>query len=124
MKLLIAFATVLCLSAVSAVAGDGRLSDQSLTKIGLGGMQVMSDTQGLEIRGLGVSDGMGSYGGEKQHQKGDGDKRHHEHHEKGCCDKGCCEKGHCEKEHCGHECHQSCHFESLCHVQCGGGRKG
>jgi hypothetical protein len=122
MKLLIGFATILCLSAVSAVAGDGRLSDQSLAKIGLGGMQVMSDTQGLGIRGLGVSEGMGGYGGYKHHHKDEGDKRHHEHHEKGC------EKGHCDKEHCGHECHQachpSCHFESLCHVQCGGGRKG
>jgi hypothetical protein len=122
MKLLIAFATVLCLSAVSAVAGDGQLSDQSLAKIGLGGMQVMSDTQGLEIRGLGVSEGTGSYGGEKHKHKGEGEKRHHE---KCCGEKGCCEKDHCEREHCGHERQQcGCHFESLCHVQCCGGRKG
>jgi hypothetical protein len=119
MKLLIAFASVLCLSAASAIAGDGRLSDQALAKIGLGGMHVMSDVQGLEIRGFGVSEGTGSYGGEKDHHKREIDKKHHE--------KPCGEKGCREKEHCGHECHQACHptchFESLCHVQCGGGRK-
>ena len=109
MKLLFGFAAILGLSAVSAMAGDGRLSNQSLAKIGLGGMKVMSDSQGLEIRGLGVSDGMSGEKGEKDHHhKGEGNKHHEKKHEEKCCH---------EHERC---CHPSCHVESLCHVQCCG----
>jgi hypothetical protein len=112
MKLLIGWAAIVGLSAVSAMAGEGRLSNQSLAKIGLVGMKIMSDSQGLEIRGLGVADGSG-YGGDKDHHhKGEGNKHHEKHHEK-------------PHEECGHHhessCHPSCHVESLCnHVHCGG----
>jgi hypothetical protein len=113
MKALIGCAAILGLSAVTAMAGEGRLSNPSLTKIGLGGMKLMSDSNGLEIRGLGISDtttgdkGYKDEKGEKDHHpKGEGDK---------CHDKKCQEK-------CGHEhqsCeHSGCHLETLCcHVQ-------
>ena len=125
MKLLVGAIAVLGLFTVSARAADGRLPEQSLARLGLGAMQAMTDTQGLDIRGLGVAEfsgyssnyeGQGYYGEEwyyKHHEK-----RHHEkHHEK------CCEHERC----CGHErecCHSCCHLESLCHLQSCGGRKG
>jgi hypothetical protein len=114
MKALIGCAAILGLSAVTAMAGEGRLSNKSLTKIGLGGMKLMSDSNGLEIRGLGISD---VTTGDKGYKDDKGKKDHH--HPKGegdkCHDKQCQEK-------CGHEhqsCeHSGCHLETLCcHVQ-------
>lgn len=118
MKLFIGCALVLGLSAVSAMAGDGQLSHQSLAKVGLGGMAMLSDSQGLEIRGLGVSQEMesdqASYGDQDHHQKRDKhhEQKHHEvkHHEKNH------EECH-DHEKCGHSI---CHVSSLCHVQCAG----
>jgi hypothetical protein len=111
MKQLFGFAAILLLSAASATAGDGRLSYQSLGKIGLGGMTSLSDAQGMEIRGLGVYDEGSSY------EKGEkGEKyNHHKGEEKKCHEGKCNEK-------CGHEekcCGQSgCHIETLCgHLQ-------
>ena len=114
MKLLIGFAAIVCLSAASAMAGDGRLTNQSLAKIGLVGMQGMSDVQGLEIRGLGISEGNSGYGNHKDHHKS-------------CEGNKCQAKGHCGE--CGHQhqsgcqesgCHTNCQIGSLCHVQnCG-----
>jgi hypothetical protein len=52
MKVLLAFATVVALSVTSAFAGDGQVSHQSLSKMGLSSMKAMSDTQGLQIRGM------------------------------------------------------------------------
>jgi hypothetical protein len=60
MKVLLGLAAVVAFSAASAMAGDGRLSDQSLAKMGLAGMHSMSDVQGLHIRGLSVIVGGGS----------------------------------------------------------------
>ena len=37
--------------AAPAIAGDGQISDRSLTKFGLAGMKTISDTEGLKIRG-------------------------------------------------------------------------
>ncbi|HUE13678.1 MAG TPA: hypothetical protein VMR25_05905 [Planctomycetaceae bacterium] len=107
MKLLIGLAAIVGLSAVSAMAGEGRLSNQSLAKIGLVGMKVMSDSQGLEIRGLGVTDGSG-------YKKDD----HHKRECDTCHEKECREKESCHPhESC---CHPSCHLESLCQVHCAG----
>jgi hypothetical protein len=118
MKLFIGCALVLGLSAVSAMAGDGQLSHQSLAKVGLSGMAMLSDSQGLEIRGLGVSQEIygdqGNNGDKDQHQKGDKhhEQKHHEmkHHEKNH------EECH-DHEKCGHS---TCHVSSLCHLQCAG----
>jgi ABC-type nickel/cobalt efflux system permease component RcnA len=114
MKLFIACTAILGLSAVSAMAGEGRLSHQSLAKVGLTGMTIMSDSQGMEIRGLGVADG--SYGDQgdngqkgdknKHHEKKQHENKHHEHKQQDC------------HEHQHEKCGQSaCHVSSLCHVQ-------
>jgi len=51
MKTLLTIASVLVLSASPAFAGEGQISKQSLAKMGLSGMQTMSDAQGMQIRG-------------------------------------------------------------------------
>jgi hypothetical protein len=51
MKTLIAFAFVLALSSVSALAADGKVSHSSLSKMGLSGMRQMTDREGSSIRG-------------------------------------------------------------------------
>jgi hypothetical protein len=106
MKLRIGFAVIVGLSVVSAVAGEGRLSNQSLAKIGLVGMKVMSDCQGLEIRGLGVTDGSG--------RKDD----HHKRECHTCHERQCHEKEGCHPQES--SCHPSCHLESQCQVHCAG----
>jgi hypothetical protein len=55
MKTLLSIASVLVLSAAPAFAADGHVSHQSLAKMGLSGMQVMSDSQGQQIRGLSIA---------------------------------------------------------------------
>jgi hypothetical protein len=57
MKTLLGLATVIAFCAVPVFAGEGRLSDQSLNKMGLAGMKTMSDAQGLQVRGLGAQAG-------------------------------------------------------------------
>jgi hypothetical protein len=109
MKQLIGFAAIVLLSAVSATAGDGQLSHQSLGRIGLAGMTAMSDAQGMSIRGLGVYEETGYGDGEK------GDKHDKHHHHKGQENK--CHEAKCnhEQKNCGHS---GCHVETLCcHVQ-------
>ncbi len=61
MKVLLGLAAVVAFSATSAMAGEGRVSDQSLAKMGLANMKTMSDSQGMHIRGLSVLVGGGSY---------------------------------------------------------------
>ncbi len=55
MKTLLSLASVLVLSAAPAMAGDGHVSSQSLAKMGLSGMQTMTDAQGSQIRGLSIA---------------------------------------------------------------------
>ena len=57
MKSLIALVCVVSLSAAAAVAGDGRISDNSLAKIGLSAMKPMTDAHGLQIRGMSAQAG-------------------------------------------------------------------
>jgi hypothetical protein len=114
MKLLIGCAAILGLSAVTAVAGEGRLSNQSLARLGLGGMQLMSDSQGLEIRGLGVQESgqQGNYGNNDNRQKGEKNK-----HEQKCCEEKNRQECH-ERQNC---CHSTCHIQtSICHLECCG----
>jgi hypothetical protein len=117
MKLFLGCAVILGLSMVSAMAGDGGLSHQSLAKVGLGGMAMLSDSQGLEIRGLGVSEEMNgdqwNYGDNDHHQKKDHHQKGDQHHEQKHHEKNH-EECH-EHEKCGHS---TCHVSSLCHVQC------
>jgi hypothetical protein len=55
MKTLLSIASVLVLSAAPALAGQGHVSSQSLAKMGLSGMQTMSDAQGMSIRGTSIA---------------------------------------------------------------------
>src|ERR1700676_5352349 len=55
MKTLLSIASVLVLSAAPAMAGDGHLSQKSLAKMGLSGMQVMTDSQGMSVRGTSIA---------------------------------------------------------------------
>jgi hypothetical protein len=52
MRRLIALACVLALCTAPALAGDGQVSNRSLERMGLGGMKVASDQQGLQVRGM------------------------------------------------------------------------
>jgi hypothetical protein len=109
MKVLIVCAAVLGLTAVSAVAGEGQVSNQSLARLGLGQMKMMADSRGLEIRGLGVSDGSyGMQGDKDHHPKGDEHKHHEKHPECGHQHEKCCQSS----------CHSTCNVATLCsHVQ-------
>jgi hypothetical protein len=51
MKTLVAIALVLLLSAAPMFAADADVPHESLARMGLGGMQKISDAQGAEIRG-------------------------------------------------------------------------
>jgi hypothetical protein len=51
MKTLLSVAALVVLAGSSAMAADGRVSHQSLNKMGLSGMTVMSDAQGMAVRG-------------------------------------------------------------------------
>src|SRR5580658_127262 len=55
MKTLLSIASVLVLAASPAFAGEGQVSKQSLAKMGLSGMQTMTDSQGQQIRGLSIA---------------------------------------------------------------------
>lgn len=51
MKFVLAFASVLMFSIAPAFAGDGSLPQDSLARMGLGGMKKLSDRGGMAIRG-------------------------------------------------------------------------
>jgi len=55
MKTLLSIASVLVLSAAPAFAGEGQVTKQSLAKMGLSGMQTMTDSQGQQVRGLSIA---------------------------------------------------------------------
>jgi hypothetical protein len=55
MKILLGIASVIAFSVAPALAGEGRVSDQSLAKMGLSGMKAMSDAQGMHVRGLSIA---------------------------------------------------------------------
>jgi len=57
MKTLVVFSALVALSCAPALAADGKVSQSSLKKMGLTGMQPMSDAKGLEIRGQHILDG-------------------------------------------------------------------
>jgi hypothetical protein len=51
MKLVFSFVLVLLLSVAPALAGDGSLPQNSLARMGLGGMKTLADRDGMAIRG-------------------------------------------------------------------------
>jgi hypothetical protein len=50
-----ALALVLLVGAVPALADDGAVLQPTLNQIGLGGLQVMSDGEGMQVRGMSAS---------------------------------------------------------------------
>jgi hypothetical protein len=54
MKILVALVTLVSLSAAPALAGDCRISNHSLARMGLQGMTRMSDADGMSIRGQAI----------------------------------------------------------------------
>jgi hypothetical protein len=57
MKTLFGAVSVIALCLSPVVAGEGNLSDQSLARMGLSGMKSLSDTQGMQLRGLSAQAG-------------------------------------------------------------------
>jgi hypothetical protein len=55
MRHLICLACIIGFSAAPALAGDRQVSTGSLAKMGLGGMKVASDHEGLQVRGLSIA---------------------------------------------------------------------
>jgi hypothetical protein len=50
-----ALASILALSVVPAFAGEGQISSHSLNNMGLNGLHVMTDAQGMNVRGLSIA---------------------------------------------------------------------
>jgi hypothetical protein len=57
MKILFGVVSVIALGLSPVVAGEGNLSNQSLARMGLGGMKSLSDAQGMQLRGLSAQAG-------------------------------------------------------------------
>jgi hypothetical protein len=55
MKSALALAVVLVLFAAPALAGDGNVSQGTLSSLGLGDMQTVSDAEGMQVRGMSSS---------------------------------------------------------------------
>jgi hypothetical protein len=80
-----AFASILAFSALPAFAGEGQVSHQSLNNMGLAGLHVMTDAQGMNVRGMSiavVSGGsgaklIGASAGSNFYAKGDGSGTHY-----------------------------------------------
>src|SRR5580704_7078740 len=57
MKTLLGAVSVIALCLNPVMAGEGNLSDQSLARMGLAGMKNLSDSQGMQVRGLSAQAG-------------------------------------------------------------------
>jgi hypothetical protein len=57
MKTLLGAVSVIALCLSPVMAGEGNLSDQSLARMGLAGMKNLSDSQGMQVRGLSAQAG-------------------------------------------------------------------
>ncbi|HXY37032.1 MAG TPA: hypothetical protein VEI07_22585 [Planctomycetaceae bacterium] len=55
MRCFISAACVIALASAPALAGDGQVSKQSLSRMGLGGMKLVSDQEGLQVRGTSIA---------------------------------------------------------------------
>jgi hypothetical protein len=57
MKTLFGAVSLIALGLSPVMAGEGNLSNQSLARIGLAGMKSLSDSQGMQLRGLSAQAG-------------------------------------------------------------------
>jgi hypothetical protein len=55
MRRFIFVACVLALTAAPALAGDGQVSKATLSRMGLSAMKVVSDQEGMQIRGTSIA---------------------------------------------------------------------
>jgi hypothetical protein len=55
MRRFVVFVGALALLSAPALAADGQVSQSSLTRMGLGGMKVVSDQAGLQVRGTSIA---------------------------------------------------------------------
>lgn len=55
MRSVVAALVVLLVVAAPAFAGEGNVPQATLSSLGLGGMQVLSDAQGMQVRGMSSS---------------------------------------------------------------------
>jgi hypothetical protein len=55
MRRFVVFACALALLSAPALAADGQVSKSSLERMGLGGMKVVSDQDGLQVRGTSIA---------------------------------------------------------------------
>jgi hypothetical protein len=63
MRFVCSVAALLAFAAAPALAGDGRVPQSKLANLGLGNAQVLTDSEGMQIRGMGRRDyGHKSYG--------------------------------------------------------------
>ncbi len=63
MRFVCSFAAVLAFAAAPALAGEGQVPQSKLANLGLGNAQVLSDSDGMQIRGMGRKDyGHQNYG--------------------------------------------------------------
>jgi hypothetical protein len=53
--------TLVCVAGTSALASDGTIASSTLDSMGLAGLTVMTDSQALEVRGMGYQGSMNSY---------------------------------------------------------------
>jgi hypothetical protein len=62
-------AVLVCAAGTTVMANDGSIASSTLSSMGLSGIQVMTDAQGLEVRGMGYSGGRSSYGNRRDNHK-------------------------------------------------------
>ena len=55
MRRFIPLACILAFAAAPALAGDGQISQQSLSRMGLAGMKVLPDQAGMKVRGQSIA---------------------------------------------------------------------
>ncbi|HEV8069486.1 MAG TPA: hypothetical protein VGP76_17225 [Planctomycetaceae bacterium] len=55
MRRFIVFVCAIALMSAPALAEDGHVSKRSLSQMGLGGMKVVSDQEGMQVRGTSIA---------------------------------------------------------------------
>ena len=55
MKIVLCMASLVAFAVTPAFAGEGHVSNRSLANMGLAGMKTLSDSQGMQVRGLSIA---------------------------------------------------------------------
>jgi hypothetical protein len=55
MKIVLCMASLVAFAVTPAFAGEGHVSNRSLSNMGLAGMKTLSDSQGMQVRGLSIA---------------------------------------------------------------------